>query len=44
MLPENYKINTQKAVAFLNTNNEPSERERKQSYLQTHQKEQNTWE
>ena len=39
-----YKIKIQKTVAFLYTNNEPSERERKQPYLQLHQKEQNTWE
>ena len=39
-----YKINAQKSLAFLYTNDEKSERERKQPYLQLHQKEQNTWE
>ena len=34
-----YKINIQESVVFLYTNNEPSERERKQSHLQLHQKE-----
>ena len=35
-----YKINIQKSVAFIYTNNELSEREiRKQSHLQLHQKE-----
>ena len=34
-----YKINTQKSVAFLYTNNEISEREsKKQSLLKSHQK------
>ena len=35
-----YKINTQKSVACLCTNNERSEREMKQSPLQLHQKQQ----
>ena len=40
-----YKINIQKSVAFLYTNNELSERKlRKQSHSQLHQKEWNTWE
>ena len=34
-----YKINTQKSVAFLYTKNELSEKLRKQSHLQLHQKE-----
>ena len=34
-----YKINTQKSVGFLYTNNELSEKLRKQSHLQLHQKE-----
>ena len=35
---QEYKINTQKSVAFLYTNNELSERERKQYHLKLHQK------
>ena len=34
-----YKINMQKSVLFLYTNNKLSEKLRKQSYLQFHQKE-----
>ena len=34
-----YKINTQKSVAFLYTNNKVSEKLRKQSHLQSRQKE-----
>ena len=34
-----YKINTQKSLAFLYTNNEKSEKLRKQSYSPLHQKE-----
>ena len=38
-----YKINTQKSLAFLYTNNEKTEREIKEiSYLPSHKKEQNT--
>ena len=34
-----YEINTQKSVAFIYTNNELSEKWRKQSHSQLHQKE-----
>ena len=38
-----YKINTEKSLAFLYTNNERSKREiKEQSHLPLHQKEQNT--
>ena len=34
-----YKVNIQKFIAFLYTNNNQKEKLRKQSYLQSHQKE-----
>ena len=38
-----YKINTQKSLAFLYTNNKKSERERNQSHSPLQQKELNIW-